>query len=177
MVADALRAKLPPELAHRVAGPRTSCSRWASTSSASASPTVPGQLLLGLTTKHLGDAAWSRSTSPRPTSRGTSGSASSRTRDLFRRHPAGDGEVVTDHIDGFVPEGIRLKTGRMLEADVVVSATGLTLKPFGGVALTVDGQTVDLHEQSPTGARCSPGCRTSPTASATPTPPGRCAPT
>ena len=55
--------------------------------------------------------------------------------------------MVTDHVDSFVPEGIRLKSGRVLEADVVVTATGLTLKPFGGIAPSVDGETVDLHEQ------------------------------
>ena len=55
--------------------------------------------------------------------------------------------MVTDHVDSFVPEGIRLKSGRVLEADLVVTATGLTLKPFGGIAPSVDGETVDLHEQ------------------------------
>ena len=67
--------------------------------------------------------------------------------DLFRCIRHGDAEVVTDHVDSFVPEGIRLKSGRVLEADVVVTATGLTLKPFGGIAPSVDGETVDLHEQ------------------------------
>ncbi len=46
-----------------------------------------------------------------------------------------------------MPEGIRLRSGRVLEADLVVTATGLTLKPFGGIAPSVDGETVDLHEQ------------------------------
>ena len=55
--------------------------------------------------------------------------------------------MVTDHIESFVPEGIRLRSGRVLEADVVVSATGLKLLPFGGIAPSVDGETVDLHEQ------------------------------
>ena len=67
--------------------------------------------------------------------------------DLFRCIRHGDAEVVTDHVDSFVPEGIRLKSGRVLEADVVVTATGLTLQPFGGIAPSVDGETVDLHEQ------------------------------
>ena len=67
--------------------------------------------------------------------------------DLFRAIRHGDADVVTDHVDAFVPEGIRLKSGRVLEADLVVTATGLTLKPFGGIAPSVDGETVDLHEQ------------------------------
>ena len=67
--------------------------------------------------------------------------------DLFTSIKRGDADVVTDHVDTFVPEGIRLASGRVLEADVVVSATGLKLLPFGGIAPSVDGETVDLHEQ------------------------------
>jgi cation diffusion facilitator CzcD-associated flavoprotein CzcO len=55
--------------------------------------------------------------------------------------------VVTDSVDTFVPEGIRLRSGRVLEADIVVTATGLRLVPLGGIAPSVDGQEVDLSEQ------------------------------
>ena len=67
--------------------------------------------------------------------------------DLFRSIKRGDAEVVTDVIDSFVPEGIRLRSGRVLEADIVVTATGLNLLPFGGIAPSVDGEEVDLSEQ------------------------------
>ena len=63
--------------------------------------------------------------------------------DLFEAIKAGAASVVTDHIDRFVPEGILLRSGRTLAADVVVSATGLSLKLIGGVTLTVDGRTVE----------------------------------
>jgi cation diffusion facilitator CzcD-associated flavoprotein CzcO len=63
--------------------------------------------------------------------------------DLFEAIKTGRATVVTDHIDRFVPEGIRLRSGRTLEADLVVSATGLSLLPIGGVTLTVDGRVVD----------------------------------
>jgi len=63
--------------------------------------------------------------------------------DLFEAIKAGTASVVTDHIDRFVPEGVRLRSGRTLAADVVVSATGLSLKLIGGVTLTVDGRVVD----------------------------------
>ncbi|MEU7905607.1 NAD(P)/FAD-dependent oxidoreductase [Actinoplanes sp. NPDC049118] len=63
--------------------------------------------------------------------------------DLFNAVAAGTASVVTDHIDRFVPEGIRLRSGRTLPADVVVCATGLSLLPIGGVTLTVDGTVVD----------------------------------
>jgi monooxygenase len=64
--------------------------------------------------------------------------------DLFEAIRSGGASVVTGHIDRFVPEGIRLASGETLEADVVVSATGLSLLPVGGVALSVDGTPVDL---------------------------------
>ncbi|WP_059011942.1 flavin-containing monooxygenase [Streptomyces specialis] len=67
--------------------------------------------------------------------------------DLFRTIRKGRASVVTDHIDTFVPEGIRLKTGRVLEADVVVTATGLRLLAFGGITPHVDGRAVDLSRQ------------------------------
>ncbi|GID93235.1 flavin-containing monooxygenase [Amorphoplanes digitatis] len=63
--------------------------------------------------------------------------------DLFNAVSDGAASVVTDHIDRFVPEGIALRSGRTLPADVVVCATGLSLLPIGGVALTVDGEAVD----------------------------------
>lgn len=67
--------------------------------------------------------------------------------DLFEVLKSGDAEIVTDHIDRFVPEGIRLASGRVLEADVVVTATGLQLLAFGGIAPRVDGRPVELNKQ------------------------------
>ena len=67
--------------------------------------------------------------------------------DLFKSIKAGDAEVVTDTIESFVPEGIRLTSGRVLEADVVVTATGLQLLAFGGIEPHVDGERVELSEQ------------------------------
>jgi cation diffusion facilitator CzcD-associated flavoprotein CzcO len=66
--------------------------------------------------------------------------------DLFRSLRRGDASVVTGTIDTFTPTGVRLTTGEQLEADVVITATGLTLKPFGGVDLVVDGEKVDVTE-------------------------------
>ncbi|MGB7289052.1 MAG: hypothetical protein WBC62_03010, partial [Candidatus Macondimonas sp.] len=48
--------------------------------------------------------------------------------------------IATDHIDTFTENGIRLKSGQTLEADIVISATGLDLIPLGGVEFAVDGQ-------------------------------------
>lgn len=62
--------------------------------------------------------------------------------DLFTAIRTGKAAIVTDRIDRFVAEGVRLESGRLLPADIVVTATGLTLKLFGGVELIVDGLTV-----------------------------------
>ncbi len=60
--------------------------------------------------------------------------------DLFEAVRSGQAHVVTDTIETFLPHGIRLHSGRELDADVVVTATGLRIQIAGGVAITVDGQ-------------------------------------
>jgi monooxygenase len=63
--------------------------------------------------------------------------------DLFRAVRRGAAEVVTATIDRFDSHGIVLTGGRHVDADLVISATGLTLSPFGGIELVVDGRVVD----------------------------------
>lgn len=63
--------------------------------------------------------------------------------DLFDALKSGRASMVTDHIDTFTPGGIRLQSGRELQADLVVTATGLELEVLGGVQLEVDGRRVD----------------------------------
>ena len=62
--------------------------------------------------------------------------------DLFRALRRGDAEIVTDRIEAFTERGVRLRGGRELEADVIVTATGLNLQIFGGVRVEVDGTEV-----------------------------------
>ncbi|WP_166134921.1 flavin-containing monooxygenase [Nocardioides ochotonae] len=66
--------------------------------------------------------------------------------DLFRALRRGDASVVTGTIETFTEHGIRLASGEELAADLVVTATGLRLLPFGGIALSVDGAPVTLPE-------------------------------
>lgn len=63
--------------------------------------------------------------------------------DLFDAIRSGSAEVVTDHVETFTETGIRLKSGRELAADIIVTATGLNLEVMNGVALQVDGQAVE----------------------------------
>ncbi|WP_132118294.1 flavin-containing monooxygenase [Actinocrispum wychmicini] len=66
--------------------------------------------------------------------------------DLFRSIRHGKSSVVTDTIDHFTRTGVRLASGAELDADIVVTATGLRLLAFGGIQVTVDDQPVKLPE-------------------------------
>ncbi|MCR5875470.1 NAD(P)/FAD-dependent oxidoreductase [Phenylobacterium sp. J426] len=66
--------------------------------------------------------------------------------DMFKMIKSGAASVVTDHIETFTEDGIRLASGQELKADVVVSATGLVLEVWNGVELTVDGRRVDASQ-------------------------------
>lgn len=66
--------------------------------------------------------------------------------DLFSAISAGDASVVTDRIETFTESGLRLESGAELDADIVVTATGLNLLLLGGIQLSVDGREVDPSE-------------------------------
>jgi monooxygenase len=66
--------------------------------------------------------------------------------DLFTALRSGRASIVTGTIDRFTAQGLRMTTGEELDADVVVTATGLNVLPVGGMALTVDGKTVNLGD-------------------------------
>jgi monooxygenase len=64
--------------------------------------------------------------------------------DLFKTIRKGNADVVTDTIDTFVPEGIKLTSGEVLDADIIVTATGLNMQLLGGLVPTLNGQPIDL---------------------------------
>jgi monooxygenase len=66
--------------------------------------------------------------------------------DFFRAIKSGRAEVVTDTIESFTAGGIRLKSGRDLDADIIVTATGLKLLLLGGIAIAVDGKPVTFSD-------------------------------
>jgi cation diffusion facilitator CzcD-associated flavoprotein CzcO len=67
--------------------------------------------------------------------------------DLFKAIRDGDATVVTDTIERFTENGIKLDSGEQLEADVIVTATGLNLLFLGGMELVVDGEPVDISQK------------------------------
>ncbi|MEV6605279.1 NAD(P)/FAD-dependent oxidoreductase [Kutzneria sp. NPDC051319] len=63
--------------------------------------------------------------------------------DLFKALAGKQASIVTDHIETFTPDGLRLKSGRELPADIIITATGLRMIALGGIRLSVDGRAID----------------------------------
>ncbi|MEQ8272294.1 MAG: NAD(P)/FAD-dependent oxidoreductase [Deltaproteobacteria bacterium] len=66
--------------------------------------------------------------------------------DLFEAIKAGTASVATDHIERFTERGVRLQSGEELEADLIVTATGLKVRLFGGAELSVDGRAITPND-------------------------------
>ncbi|MBU3537159.1 FAD-containing monooxygenase EthA, partial [Alkalihalobacillus clausii] len=60
--------------------------------------------------------------------------------DLFKAIGSGKASVVTDRIKTITEQGVSLESGQSLQADIIVTATGLNLQLFGGMRLSLDGQ-------------------------------------
>jgi monooxygenase len=67
--------------------------------------------------------------------------------DLFKAISDGSAEIVTDRIETFTEKGVELESGDELEADIVITATGLNLLFLGGIEVSLDGEPADLSEQ------------------------------
>ena len=64
--------------------------------------------------------------------------------DLFQGIRSGKAAVATGEIDRFVPAGIRLKSGEILQADVIISATGFNMNVLGDIDFVIDGEPLDF---------------------------------
>lgn len=67
--------------------------------------------------------------------------------DLFKALKSDKASIVTDHIDAFDETGITLASGEHLNADIIVTATGLQMVPLGGVDFEVDGEPVSIPDR------------------------------
>ena len=67
--------------------------------------------------------------------------------DFYKAVAAGAVEMVTDHIDHMDAAGIVLKSGRHLDADVIITATGIQLQALGGITVSIDGEKIDPHQR------------------------------
>ncbi|QIO04868.1 flavin-containing monooxygenase [Acinetobacter shaoyimingii] len=66
--------------------------------------------------------------------------------DLFKILREGKASVATDHIEKFTETGIQLKSGEHLDADIIISATGLNIQILGGIQGTIDGQPLNTSK-------------------------------
>tara|TARA_B100000609_G_scaffold199243_1_gene201447 strand:+ start:4037 stop:5512 length:1476 start_codon:yes stop_codon:yes gene_type:complete len=66
--------------------------------------------------------------------------------DLFHAINAGTASVETDHIERVTEDGIQLRSGKHLQADIIVTATGLDLLAFGGMTFTYDEEPIDISQ-------------------------------
>lgn len=64
--------------------------------------------------------------------------------DMFIALREGKASIVTDQIERFTEKGLKLKSGQELEADIVITATGLNLRMLGGADILVDGKKVEV---------------------------------
>ena len=66
--------------------------------------------------------------------------------DLFTILREGHASIETDHIVQFTETGVQLKSGKHLDADIIVSATGLNIQILGGIQATIDGEPLDTSK-------------------------------
>ena len=66
--------------------------------------------------------------------------------DLFKGIASGKASVVTDEIERFVEKGVQLKSGKVLEADIVVTATGFDLNVLGDIEFAIDGEPLRFSD-------------------------------
>lgn len=67
--------------------------------------------------------------------------------DFYKALRRGNCDIVTDHIETVTENGIKTKSGKTIEADIIVTATGLRILILGGVDITVDGQRFNISEK------------------------------
>ncbi len=113
------------------------CKRW---------PQLMRKFLLGKVRKHVGPNVDMRHFTPKymPWDERLCAVPNA---DLFVALRQGQASVVTDHIETFTETGIRLKSGQTLEADIIVTATGLNLQMMGGMQLSVDGVERPMNQR------------------------------
>jgi monooxygenase len=145
-IADAIRGVLPADAAHRVVRGKNVlvtmafyqlCRRWPKVARWLLVKGVEGRLPKGYpVTKHFTPkyAPWDQRLCLVPDD------------DFFVAISAGKASVVTDTIQTFTEHGIRLTSGDEIEADVIVTATGLKLRACGGIRITIDGRALRLAD-------------------------------
>jgi monooxygenase len=145
-IARTLRRFLPPDTVHRIARAKNTAVQWALFQACRRFPDGMRALLRKGAVAAVGDVGIVDEHFRPPYNPWEQRMCIAPDGDLYRAVRTGQASVATGHIDRFVPEGIRLTSGDVVEADIVVTATGLRIKLFGGVVLTIDGDPVDVSK-------------------------------
>jgi len=142
-IADRLRAVLPPNVAHQVIRTKNvllttafyqACRRWPKPLGNVLRRRVAGQLPASIPADpHFVPSydPWDQRVCVVPDG------------DLFKALRGGKADIVTDRITSFTEKGIALESGRELDADIIITATGLKMVTFGQMEITVDGKAAD----------------------------------
>ncbi|HET6878017.1 MAG TPA: NAD(P)/FAD-dependent oxidoreductase [Jatrophihabitans sp.] len=145
-ITAAMRKVLPPAVAYKLARARNITMQRAIYALARARPDLVRRLVVRGARRQLGDHAdlkhftpeydpWDQRLCVVPDG------------DLFRAIRAGKAEVVTDRIKTLTESGVELESGRHLDADIIITATGLAVQMLGGAELEVDGRPVRINER------------------------------
>ncbi|MEU7767489.1 NAD(P)/FAD-dependent oxidoreductase [Nocardia sp. NPDC049190] len=139
-------ARVPAEMAYRIGRARNIALQRASFQLSRSNPQAAKKLLLGAVRRQVGSdvdlrhftpsyAPWDQRLCIVPNG------------DLFKVLRGGKASIVTDRIETFTETGIRLVSGEELAADIVVSATGLSVQMLGGASLVIDGESVNTRDR------------------------------
>ena len=145
--ARGIQAVLPARLAHRLLRARNIALTTGFYEFCRRRPDAARALLTRLARRSVGDAATVAEHFTPTYAPWDQRLCSSPGGDLFRAVRAGRASMVTDTVRRVVPRGVELTSGRTVQADVLVTATGLRLRALGGVRPRVDGVEVDLGQQ------------------------------
>lgn len=146
VVADAARRILPPGAAHRAVRFKNTALQWSLYQFSRRFPdTMRGMLRRGAIARTGSEALVDEHFTP-PYAPWDQRLCIAPRGDFFAAIKGGRAAVVTGRIERFVPEGLRMDDGRTVEADVVVTATGLQIQLLGGIALSLDGEPVRGEE-------------------------------
>lgn len=145
-VAAQLQRLLPDKVAYRLNRTRNISIQRLLYRAARRHPKLIRRLLLSLIRKQIGDKVDIRHFSPsyNPWDQRLCVVPNG---DLFKALRAGKASMVTDQIERFTADGIQLKSGEHLPADIIITATGLDVQMFGGIQMSMDGKPVKVSER------------------------------
>ena len=144
-IANALRKFLPEKVAYAITRFKNVTLQRFMYNRTRTKPEKVKETLLGMVRKHLGEDYVAKHFTPKynPWDQRLCLIPND---DLYNAINSGKASVVTDTIDSFTEKGLKLSSGAELEADIIVTATGLELIVLSGVELTVDGRRINFPD-------------------------------